>query len=228
MSFQLNFLGHSCFQVKLDNASFIVDPFISSNPLAAHVDVDTLDCDHIFISHGHQDHLADAEKLVQRTNAKIVSNYEIVSWYEEKSIQGHPLSFGGTYQADFGRIKYVPALHSSTLPDGKNGGNPGGFVFMLNDTSFYFAGDTCVYSDMKLIPQLCGPIDFAILPIGGNFTMDVQEAMLAAKFVNVTKVVGCHFDTFDMIKIDHEKARQEFANAGLSLILPEIGKEIIL
>jgi len=224
--FQLIFLGHSGFQVQSGAARLVIDPFVQGNPLAAHLDLNDIDCDHIFISHGHQDHLADAEELVNRTDAKIVSNFEIVSWYGEKGIKGHPLSFGGTYSSDFGRVKYVPAWHSSMLPDGKNGGNPGGFVFMLEGIQFYFAGDTCVYSDMKLIPQLCGSMDFAILPIGGNFTMDAQEAILAAQFVGVSTVVGCHYDTFDMIKIDHAKTMRLFADAGITLILPEIGKVI--
>ncbi len=222
------FLGHSCFQVKLSSTSFIIDPFITHNPLAADVDIDALECDHIFISHGHQDHLADAEALAKRTGAKIVSNFEIVSWYGEKELEGHPMSFGGTYEATFGRVKYVPAWHSSMLPDGKNGGNPGGFVFMLEGLKFYFAGDTCVFSDMKLIPQLCGALDFAILPIGGNFTMDAEEAVLAAEFLGCSTIVGCHYDTFGLIKIDSEKTKQTFSDAGIKLILPEINKEISL
>jgi L-ascorbate metabolism protein UlaG (beta-lactamase superfamily) len=111
------------------------------------------------------------------------------------------------------------------MPDGSYGGNPGGFVIWNEDVSFYFAGDTALTLDMKLIPMTCPSLDFAILPIGDNFTMGYEDAILASEFINCKTIVGCHYDTFPVIEIDKRKAIKAFKEAGKTLILPEINKE---
>lgn len=222
----ITYYGQSCFKVETAEKTLLFDPFISPNPLASHIDVNTIDADTILISHGHADHLADAESIAKRCEAMIISNYEIVQWYGKKEIKGHPINHGGKAQFDFGTVKYVNAVHTSKLPDGSNGGNPGGFVVWNEDKSFYFAGDTGLTLDMKLIPMTCPKLDFAILPIGDNFTMGYEDASIAAQFIECDKIIGCHFDTFPYIEIDKDKAVEAFKNKGKELILMEIGKSI--
>lgn len=199
---------------------------ISTNPLAASIEMSKLKAEYVLLSHGHGDHVADAEALARQNNAKIISNYEVVSWYEQKGLSGHPMNLGGKYKFDFGTVKYVQAVHSSMLPDGSYGGASGGFVIWNEDISFYFAGDTALTLDMKIIPMVCPTLDFAILPIGDNFTMGYEDAVIAAEFIQCDKIIGCHFDTFGYIKIDHEAAIREFKNAGKELILLQVGQSI--
>lgn len=225
---KLTYLGQSAFHLITNGINLIFDPMISANPLASHIELSSLSSDYILLSHGHSDHVADAEILAKQNNAKIISNYEVVSWYENKGIAGHPMNLGGKYPFEFGTVKYVNAVHSSMMPDGSYGGAPGSFVIWNGDKSFYFAGDTALTLDMKLIPMLCPTLDFAILPIGDNFTMGYEDAVLAADFIQCDKIIGCHFDTFGYIKIDHEAAISEFKNAGKELILLKIGQSIDL
>ena len=191
--------------------------------MAEKIDVSGIKADYILVSHGHEDHVADVETIAKNTGATIVSNFEIVSWFGAKELTGHPMNHGGGWNFDFGRVKYVNAIHSSVLPDGSYGGNPGGFVIESADGNVYFAGDTALTYDMKLIAEST-KLDVAILPIGDNFTMGVEDAVKAAQFVNCNKVIGMHFDTFGYIKIDHEEAIKKFADAGIELILLEIGQ----
>lgn len=225
----LKFLGHACFFFEWKGKKFIVDPFISPNSLASKIEIDDIEVDYILITHGHEDHVADVERLAANNpGAQLISNFEIISWYDEKGLKGHPMNHGGKYQFDFGTIKYVSAIHSSVLPDGSDGGNPGGFVLWDGDTSFYIAGDTALTYDMKLIPMLCPSLDFAILPVGDNFTMGSKEAIVAADFIKCQKIIGCHFDTFPPIKIDHDKVKADFAQKNIDFHLPEIGETIEL
>jgi L-ascorbate metabolism protein UlaG (beta-lactamase superfamily) len=223
---KLRYLGQSCFQANLKNKNIIIDPFISPNEKASHINVSEIKADYILLTHGHGDHVADAETIAKNNEATIISNFEIVSWYQEKEINGHPLNHGGKWVFDFGTTKYVNAIHSSVLPDGTYGGNPGGFVIWNEEICFYHAGDTALTLDMKLIPETCPKLDFAILPIGDNFTMGYEDAVIAAQFIDCDKIIGCHFDTFGYIEIDHEKAFSAFADAGKTLILPKIGELI--
>ena len=225
---EFTFYGHACFSVKIGNTSLIFDPFITPNELAKDIDISTIKADYILVSHGHEDHIADVRKIVNSTGAKLISNYEVVTWFAEKGISdSHPMNHGGSWNFDFGKVKYVNAVHSSTLPDGSPGGNPGGFVIESAEGNFYFAGDTALHMDMKLIP-LQTNLDFAILPIGDNFTMGIDDAILAAEFVKVDKVVGVHYDTFGFIKIDSDAAIKAFNTNKVQLMLPAIGETIEL
>ena len=136
------------------------------------------------------------------------------------------MNHGGKWNFDFGTCKYVNAIHTSTFPDGTNGGNSGGFVIWNEEGSFYHAGDTALTMDMKLIPMTCPPLDFAILPIGDNFTMGYEDASIAAEFIEYNQIIGCHYDTFGWIEIDKKKAKDAFEYRNKNLILLEIGKEI--
>jgi len=214
--------------VETGGKKFLFDPFISGNEMAAGViDAGKVEADYIFASHGHGDHVADLVSIAKRTGALVIGAYEVVSWAEKNGVSRvHPLNFG-SMRFDFGKLHFTPASHSSALPDGSYGGNPGGFLFHDTEKKFYYSGDTCLAMDMKLIPMYA-KLDFAILPIGGNFTMDVDDAVIAANFIDCNKIIGVHFDTFGYIKIDHEAAKEKFRTAGKELILPTIGERIEL
>jgi L-ascorbate metabolism protein UlaG (beta-lactamase superfamily) len=224
---KITFYGHACIGIEVGGKHILVDPFISANPKAAHIDVNALKADYVLLTHAHQDHVLDTEQIAKNNNAVIVSNYEIATYYGSKGLQSHPMNHGGSWSFDFGKVKYVAAVHSSSFPDGSYGGNPGGFVIESEHKNIYIAGDTALTMDMKLIPMRT-KLDLAIFPIGDNFTMDVQDAVIAADFVNCDKVLGCHYDTFGYIVVNHEEAKKVFIDAGKDLMLLEIGESLVL
>ena len=206
----------------------MVDPFITGNPLYKDkLDVKSLKADYILLTHAHQDHTLDVETIAKNTNAKIVSNYEIAMYYQEKGFNVHPMNHGGNWKFEFGNLKLVNAVHTSSFPDGSYGGQPGGFVIEGEHKNIYIAGDTALTMDMKLIP-LQTKLDLAILPIGDNFTMGVEDAIIASNFVACDKVLGVHFDTFSYIEIDQEEAKKKFYDAGKDLMLLDFGSSIVL
>ncbi len=220
------YYGHSTFSLEWDSTRLLFDPFISDNPLAGKIDVESIDCNYMLISHGHADHINDAVSIAKRTGAKVVSNFEIVAWMEKQGVSnGHPMNTGGHWIFDFGKVKCVNAIHSSSFPDGSYAGNPMGFLVESAAGNFYYAGDTALTVDMKLIGEF-KKIDFALLPIGGNFTMDVDNAIVASDYIKCDTIIGLHYDTFDLIRIDHAEAEDKFEKAGKKLILPEIGQTI--
>lgn len=213
--------------LELNNKKILFDPFISGNPLASDIDIAKLSVDYIFVTHGHEDHVLDVEQISKNNaDALLVSNFEIVSWFGEKKVKGHPMNHGGKYNFDFGTAKYVNAIHSSVLPDGSYGGNPGGFVIYNKEKSIYIAGDTALTKDMELIPLTCPKLDIAVLPIGDNFTMGYEDAFIASEFINCDKIIGYHYDTFPPIKIDKKEAIEFFKKNGKELILLNIGESL--
>ena len=225
---KITYLGHASLSIEINGKNIIIDPFISENELAYMIDVDKLKADYILLTHAHGDHVADVERIGKRTGAKLVSNYEIVSYFQKKGIEGHPMNHGGKWKFDFGYVKYVNAIHSSSFPDGTYGGNPGGFVIWDDNISFYIAGDTALTEDMKIIPMSCPKLDFCVLPIGDNFTMDYKDAALAADFVQCKKVIPYHYDTFGYIVVDHNKVQEHFDSKGLTLNFLKIGESLNL
>ena len=220
------FYGHACFAVEVEGKHILFDPFISPNEKAKHIDVENIKADYILVSHGHEDHIADVESIVKRTGAKLISNFEIVSWFGKKGIENtHPMNHGGSWEFDFGTVKYVNAVHSSSFPDGSYAGNPGGFIITTKEKTFYYSGDTALSMDMKLIGEYEN-LDFAVLPIGDNFTMGIKDAVIAAEMIKCNKIVGIHYDTFGYIEIDHQQAKSDFSEKGKDLILLEIGDSI--
>lgn len=222
---KITFYGHSSIGIEVNGKHILVDPFISANPKAAHVDINGLKADYILLTHAHQDHTLDVEAIAKNTNAVIISNWEIATYYGNKGFQNHPMNHGGSWQFDFGKLKYVAAVHSSSFPDGTYGGNPGGFVIEGEHKNIYISGDTALTMDMKLIPMRT-KLDLAVFPIGNNFTMDVEDAIMAAEFVACDKVLGCHYDTFGFIVVNHEEAIKKFFDAGKDLMLLDIGESI--
>jgi len=222
------YYGQSCFAIEVGGKHLLFDPFITGNELAKHIDSTQIKADYILVSHGHSDHVGDLISIARRTNATVISNFEIIEWCTQQGVSnGHPMNLGGSRRFDFGSVKYVNAVHSSVLPDGSYGGNPGGFVITTPEGNFYYSGDTALTLDMQLVPRVA-QLDFAILPVGDNFTMGAEDAVTAAEFIQCKKIIGVHFDTFGYIKIDHEKTKKVFQNAGLDFILPKIGATISL
>lgn len=223
---KITYLGHSSLSIETKDKTLLIDPFISGNELAKNINVNKLQADYILITHAHQDHILDVEAIAKRTGATVISNFEIVTYFENKGIKGHPMNHGGKWTFDFGTVHYTNAVHSSSFPDGSYGGQSGGFVIETSHHRIYISGDTALTYDMKLIPQVIGELDLAILPLGDNFTMGVNEAILASKFLGCNKVLGVHYDTFGYIKIDHKEAFTKFANAKKELFLLPIGDNI--
>ena len=224
---KITFFGHSSLGIEVSGKHVLIDPYISTNPNASHININELEADYILLTHAHSDHILDVEYIASRTNAVIVSNFEVASHFGEKGLQYHPMNHGGSWDFDFGKVKYVNAVHSSSFPDGSYGGNPGGFVIEGEHKNIYISGDTALTMDMKLIP-LRTKLDLAILPIGGNFTMDVEDAILASDFVECDKILGVHYDTFGYIVINHEEAIRKFFDKGKDLMLLKIGESIEL
>ncbi|WP_055443338.1 metal-dependent hydrolase [Lacinutrix himadriensis] len=224
---KITFYGHASLGIQMEDVHILVDPFITGNPKASHIDIDTLKADYILLTHAHQDHILDVEAIAKRTDAVIVSNFEIVTHFQNLGLEGHPMNLGGTWDFEFGSLKYVNAIHTSSFPDGSYGGQPGGFVLEGEHKNIYIAGDTALTMDMKLIP-LQTKLDLAILPIGDNFTMGITDAILASDFVECDKILGYHYDTFGYIEIDHEVAKKMFFNKDKDLMLLEIGDSIEL
>jgi L-ascorbate metabolism protein UlaG (beta-lactamase superfamily) len=225
---KLTFFGHSCFLLETSKAKILFDPFISGNELAKHIDISKIEADYIAQSHGHSDHIADLVAIAKRTNALLIASWEITEWAKKQGIEKvHPLNIGGSWNFEFGKIKMVFAAHSNSLPDGSYGGVAGGYLLEVDGKRIYYAGDTALTQDMKLIGEYWRP-DLAILPIGDNFTMDVDDAILASDFIQCKEIIGMHFDTFGYIKINHEEAIRKFKLRNKTLHLIDIGSSFTL
>ncbi len=222
---KITFYGHACLGIEVGGKHIVVDPYISPNKLAEDIDVDLIPADYILLTHAHNDHVHDTERIAERTGASIISNAEIAAYYADKGFKTHGMNHGGSWKFDFGRVKFVSAIHSSVFNDGTYGGNPGGFVIEGEHKNIYIAGDTALTYDMKLIP-LRTKLDLAILPIGNNYTMDIADAIIASDFVECDKILGVHYDTFGYIEIDKEEAKRNFFAANKDLMLLDIGSSI--
>ena len=219
----VTFYGQSCLAVELAGTRLLFDPFIRQNELAKNVDVEAIRADYILVTHGHFDHVADAAELANRTGAPVIANGQVGQWLKKQGVkETMDLAVGGSLKLPFGRVKYVNAIHGSTLPDGSDGGNPGGFVVESAEGNFYHSGDTALTMDMQLIGQAT-KLAFAALCIGDHYTMGAEDAARAADFVRCDRVLGIHYDTFPPIRIDHEEAKKRFSDAGKELILLPVG-----
>jgi L-ascorbate metabolism protein UlaG (beta-lactamase superfamily) len=221
------YYGQSCFLLETATKKFLFDPFISQNPLASDIDITKIEADYILVSHGHGDHVADLVTLAKQTKATVIAIPEIIGWLSKQGVENvHPMNFG-RYKFDFGTVRMVWAAHTSGLPDGSYGGNPAGFVLELDGKQIYFAGDTGLTIEMKILAELY-QLDYAILPIGGNYTMDVDDAVIAANYINCDKIIGVHYNTFPVIAINMLGAIDSFRRSQKTLLLPKIGETITL
>ncbi len=226
---KVTYYGQSCVEFDFNGTKVLLDPFISYNELAKDIDLNSLKPDYIFLSHGHADHVADMAHIQKNSNAVVASVVETAAWVRRQGVPEDKViefNFGGTLQLPFGKVKMVYALHTNSTPDGQYGGVAVGFVFFIGDKKIYFAGDTALTLEMKLLEEL--QLDWALLPIGGHYTMDVDDAIKAARFVNCKNIIGIHYNTFPPISIDSQEAREKFSSNGLMLQLPAIGESIDL
>lgn len=227
---QIRYLGHSCFQLITNSARIVFDPFIRGNTLAseAGIDIDEIEADYILVSHGHDDHTADLLYMAEKTGATVVCSWEIYAWLNKQGItHAHPMNIGGKWKFNFGTVKMTFAAHSSSLADGTYAGVAAGFIIEADGKTIYYAGDTALHNDMKLLREF-HKIDWAILPIGDNFTMDYVDAGRAANFLGCRHVIAMHFDTFGFIKIDHTAVKKHFAEHGQDLHILPIGHTLTL
>ncbi|HSH03278.1 MAG TPA: metal-dependent hydrolase [Anaerolineae bacterium] len=223
MSVQVTFHGHATFSLDVNGTKLLVDPFFGGNP-AATIDADEVNPDYILVTHGHGDHIADALPIAQRSGAMIIANAEISGWFNKQGYEKtHPQHIGGGFNYDFGRVKMTIAFHGSGLPDGSYGGNPAGFLLTVDDKKIYIAGDTAVYSDMSLIGR--DGLDLAILPIGDNFTMGPDDALLALDFLKPKAVIPCHYNTWPLIEVDVDewvgRVKEKFADMDVIVLESE-------
>jgi L-ascorbate metabolism protein UlaG (beta-lactamase superfamily) len=207
---KLTYLGHAGVIVESDGHRIAIDPFLSGNPLAV-MKPDEVQVDTILLTHGHSDHIADAEAIARSQNALIIAPVEVAEYFGKKGLKVHPMNLGGSYSFPFGTVKMTLAFHSSSIetPEGTlYGGNPAGYLLTMGDRTLYHAGDTALFGDMQWIGKL-NTIDLALLPIGDNFTMGPEDAVIAAEWIGAKRVVPIHYNTFGLIRQDPEA----FANA---------------
>lgn len=226
---RVTYYGHSCLLFDFDGVEVMIDPFISYNPLAKDIDVDALKPDYIFLTHCHQDHVADMKRIQANSGSRVGAVVEAASWVRRQGVaQDKVMEFnvGGTLSLPFGKVKMVYALHTNSTPEGDYAGVPVGFVFFVNGKKIYVAGDTALTAEMKLLEDL--QLDWAFLPLGGHYTMDVEDAVRATKLIKCKAVVGVHYDTFPPIQIDKAEARRKFEAGGAYLHLPNIGEAVTL
>jgi L-ascorbate metabolism protein UlaG (beta-lactamase superfamily) len=188
--------------IETEGTKLLVDPFLNGNPMAA-VSAEDVECDYIYVSHGHGDHVGDTVEIAKRTGALVITNAEISSWLGDQDVKAHAQHIGGGYNHPFGYLKFTMAHHGSGLPDGSNGGDATGMLLTTKDgKKLYLACDTCLFSDMQLYGD--EGIDLAVLPIGDNFTMGPDDALKAVKFLRPKHVIPCHYNTFPVIEQDGE------------------------
>jgi L-ascorbate metabolism protein UlaG (beta-lactamase superfamily) len=223
---EIRYLGHSCFTLKTQGKTLLFDPFISGNELAKGIDIGSIEADYILVSHAHEDHTADLVTLAKSTGATVIAIWEIHAWLNKQGITNtHPMNIGGKKVFEFGTVHMTYAMHSSSFADGTYGGQAAGFLLEVNGKTIYYSGDTGLTHEMKLLGERFD-IDWAILPIGDNFTMDAKDAALATTYLNTKKVIGMHYDTFGFIKIDHQAAFAAFEKLGSNLTLMKIGEQL--
>ncbi|QIK16654.1 metal-dependent hydrolase [Blattabacterium sp. DPU] len=227
---KVTFFSHSTCLLEIHDKYLLIDPFFSGIPVFHNVNFIKFfkKIDYILLTHAHYDHVCDVELFSCKfDNVLIISNYEISNYFHKKGIKTYGINYGSFISFPFGKLKYVWAAHSSVFNDGTYGGNPGGFLLHTDEGNLYISGDTSVMYEMNLIPSF-GKLKLSILPIGGKYTMDIEEAIMASDFLKSEKILGVHYDTFEDIKIDREQAKKKFFEKGKELILLEKGKTIYI
>lgn len=218
---KVTYLGHSAFLLETSKAQLVIDPFLSDNPLAKAKPKD-IKCQYVLLSHGHGDHLGNSIEIARADDATIIAPFELANYCADKGAKVHPMHIGGSHEFSFGRVKLTIAHHGSAAPDGTYTGNPCGFLVYADGKTFYHTGDTGLFYDMKLIGEM-NKIDLAVLPIGDNFTMGIDDAVKAAEFLKSKMVIPMHYNTFEVIHTDPREFVKKVKEKGLQAMVLPIG-----
>jgi L-ascorbate metabolism protein UlaG (beta-lactamase superfamily) len=222
---KLHFHGQSCWAIHEGRHRLLIDPFLTDNPLADVGPEAFEKLDAIVVTHGHFDHIQDVEAIARATGALVVSNYEISDYFGAKGCKTHPMHIGGGREFPFGHVKFTIAQHGSTGPGGEALGCPMGVVLTMGGKKVYHAGDTGIFLDMKLIAELNGPLDVALLPIGDNFTMGIDDATKAAEFLQARVTIPMHYNTFPLIEVDPTIFVGKLADQGQEAVVVDPGAD---
>jgi L-ascorbate metabolism protein UlaG (beta-lactamase superfamily) len=221
---KITYHGHSAFEVSSDKYNIVIDPFINYNKHAKIKPAD-IKCDYIILTHGHGDHLGDTFEIAKKNNATVIAPNELADYIAAKGHKAHNMSIGGGYNFPFGRVKFTIAHHSSSTPDGVYAGDPAGVIISTGGKNIYHAGDTGLFLDMKLIGEVTA-IDAAIVPIGDNFTMGIDDAVKAVEFLNPKMAIPMHFSTFDVINADPNEFKRKVESIGKKCTVIPFGESI--
>lgn len=223
---KLIYHGHSFIELKITDYTVYIDPFIEGNPLCD-IKLKDAKCDYLILTHGHADHFGSTIELSKDKNVTVIATAELSYYLSARDVKSHAMNLGGSYNFPFGKVKLTLAYHSSSTPDGTYAGDPAGVLINTGSKNIFHAGDTALFYDMKLIGEMC-KIDYAMLPIGDNFTMGIDDAVKAAEFLNAGNIIPIHYNTFDVIKADTDEFKRKIESIGKKCNVLKAGEEIKL